>query len=101
MSELRRTKIVAGLLLEWRAFQIKPSRWVTSVYIYKGEDGDWKLALSMNRDSADELQRALREAVLEIEAAMEKDDEAETAEASGPKKGDPLPEPDEPDVLVP
>lgn len=97
MSELRRTKIVAGFLLEWRAFQIKPSRWVTTVSVYKGEDGNWKRALSVNGDSADKLQRALREAVLEIEAAMEKDTEAEAVESA---EQDPFPAGDPPESTL-
>jgi hypothetical protein len=43
------------------------------IEVYKSAEDDWKCVLSVSKRDADELQRVIREAVLELEAALEKD----------------------------
>lgn len=118
MKNLQRTQIVGGTLLEWGTLMSIVEGGPTGfVKVHRRNGESWKCVSYLKCREADDLQCVLREAVLEIEAACEAgaeepedlprpdpsnvDDEAAPAEVSGPKKGDPLPEPDEPDVLVP
>lgn len=84
MSDLHRTKIVGKFLLEWGASRVSSAAGraghCTSVAVFRQANGSWKLDFTMFKGEADELQCALREVVLEIEAAIEKDDEAEAPE---------------------
>ena len=67
-------RMVGSYLLEWQAFPLTEDRIVTRIQIYR-KDGDvWKLALSMDVGVAFELQLAMRDAVLEIEAAIQEKD---------------------------
>lgn len=99
MKELHRTELVDGLLLEWRVYQSAIGPWTSEVSIYdRDEDtGDWKRCVTMRTEQADELQCALRQAVLEIEAAREKDDEAKAVESG---EQDPFPAGDPPESTL-
>lgn len=96
MKELHRVEIVDGLLLEWRVYRSAIGPWTSEVSVYaEDEDGDWGLCLSMKTEQADELQCALRVAVLELEAARETEAPESEQETGKSKEQDPFPEGDE------
>lgn len=101
MKNLQRTQIVGGTLLEWGTLMSIVEGGPTGfVKVHRRNGESWRCVSHLKLREADDLQRALREAVLEIEAACEAETPEPEQEAGKSKKQDPFPEGDEPEDQI-